>query len=225
MTYQPLRITARLQSPVISDDRLPLDGVLLYFLVREQMGFQLSTSAYINLSESKLVKRIFDRHYRNVNGENYHFPACSFACWQGSVTEGRDHWVKRFDSKLSDIVDFNGRRGRIDTKAGKYKGYRMPVYTRHALSVSWYAVGNKTEIERVLRFCTHLGKKESQGYGAVLDWKVERWHSDWSVHSPRGLMRAIPTETGILAGFRPAYWASENQTICRLPETYTDPCA
>jgi CRISPR type IV-associated protein Csf3 len=223
MTYHPLRITAYLQSPVVSDERLPLDGVLLYFLARQKLGFQPSTQARVMDAETAGLQMPFAPHYRNVDGENHRFLACSFACWVGTVAEGRDYWVKRFDSKLSDVVDFAGKRGRIDTKAGRYRGYRMPVYTRHALAVRWYCVGDRDELTSLLRFCTHLGKKESQGYGAVLRWEIERWPRDWSIHSPRGLMRAIPSTDGILAGFRAPYWLPENQTTCALPDSYADP--
>jgi len=201
MTYEPLRITARLQTPVICDDRLPLDGVLFNFAMREKFGFEISTIPGAAISGADGDKRNLTPlkiYYRNVAGQNFWFYQCSFACWVGAIAEGRDYWVKRFDIKESGIVDFNGKRGKVVTKAGKYKGYRMPVYTRHALAVRWYAVGGKAEIERLLSFCTNLGKKSSQGYGAVLDWRVESWQHDWSITSPRGLMRAVPAERGVL---------------------------
>jgi CRISPR type IV-associated protein Csf3 len=225
MSFQPLRITARLQAPVICDDRLPLDGVLFYFAMRGRYGFEVSTvplNAVIGDDADKRKLVPFALYYRNVGGVNYWLYRCSFACWVGTVAEGRDYWAKRFDVKQSQIVDFGGRRGKVITKSGKYKGYRMPVFTRHALAVRWYAVGDKREVERLLNFCTHLGKKSSQGYGAVLDWQVESWQDDWSIESPRGLMRAVPSESGLLAGFRPSYWSPENQAVCRIPNTYAD---
>lgn len=224
-SYEALRITATLQTPVICDDRLPLDGVLFYFAMREKFGFEVTTipgNAVIGEDGDKRKIVPLKVGYRNVAGENFWFYRCSFACWVGTVAEGRDYWVKRFDSKESAIVDFKGQRGKVVTKSGKYKGYRMPVYTRHALAVRWYAVGDREGIDRLLRFCTHLGKKGSQGYGAVLAWQVESWQHDWSIDSPRGLMRAVPAASGLLVGFRPSYWSPDNQTICALPDDYCD---
>jgi CRISPR type IV-associated protein Csf3 len=225
MSYEPLRITARLQTPVICDDRLPLDGVLFYFAMRERYGFEVSTvpgNAIIGDDADKRRLVPFKVYYRNVSGRDYWFYQCSFARWVGTVAEGRDYWVKRFDQNYSSIVDFKGKRGKVITKSGRYKGYRMPVFTRHALAVRWYAVGDRREVERLLNFCTHLGKKESQGYGAVLNWVVEPWSEDWSIRSPQGLMRAVPSETGLCVGFRPSYWSQENQAVCQMPESYAD---
>lgn len=225
--YEPLRITARLQTPVICDDRLPLDGVLFYFAMRERHGFEISTvPGHAIIGEDGDKRRIVPLavYYRNARGIDYWFYRCSFACWVGTVAEGRDYWVKRFDQQYSSTVDFQGRRGKVVTKSGKYKGYRMPVFTRHALAVRWYAVGDKAETERLLNFCTNLGKKSSQGYGSILEWTVDAIEDDYSVRGRGGqLMRAVPSESGLLTGFRPSYWSPENQAICQLPPTLTEP--
>jgi hypothetical protein len=222
MNYEPLRITAYLQTPVVCDDRLPLDGLLLYFQARERLGWQSGTQAMVNLSDLKGLPELFETKSIKTLKRRYTFPACSFACWGGAVAEGRDFWAKRFDHKESGLIDFRGRRGFVVTKSGSYKGYQMPLYTRHALYVRWYCVGHRAEIERLLRHAQNLGKKVSQGYGAVLRWTVEEWLEDWSVQSPRGLMRAVPQTGGLLAGFRPSYWLPANQTPCALPESYAD---
>lgn len=221
MNYKPLRITAYLQTPVVSDATLPLDGILLYLTIREKFGFEVATLPQV---PAKILdcRAPFDKYYRQLNGKNFWFYKCSFARWVGTTTENTDFWVKRFDEKYADIIDFKNRRGRIETKSGYFKGYRMPVFTRHALAVRWYAVGDMAEIKRLLPFCRSLGKKRSQGYGEVLRWEVESWHSDWSVYSPSGLMRAVPNEKGIVCGLRPPYWSPESQTICRLPNNFID---
>jgi hypothetical protein len=225
--YQPLRITAYWQTPVVCDDRLPLDGVVLYFQGRERLGFQPSTQAMVNLSKLEGLPELFATRSVRTPQRRFTFPACSFACWGGVVAEGRDFWAKRFDRRESSLIDFGPQRGFIVTKSGSYKGYQMPLYTRHTLYARWYCVGAKAEIVRLLRHAQNLGKKVSQGYGAVLRWEVEEWPHDWSVESPRGLMRALPAGdgTGTLSGFRPSYWLPANQTRCRLPEAYTDPAA
>src|SRR5690349_3255598 len=123
---EPLRITAYLQAPVICDDRLPLDGVIFYFLARKRFGFQPSDRLKRTVDQVAL-QDVLRKKWITVGDRDYWFYACSFACWVGTVAEGRDYWTKRFDTKLSDIVDFKGKRGRVITQNGKYKGYRMPV--------------------------------------------------------------------------------------------------
>jgi hypothetical protein len=69
------------------------------------------------------------------------------------------------------------------------------------------------------RLAAHLGKKWSQGWGAVLQWDVEPWPEDWSVTGPGGrLMRAVYDPEGTTQyGIRPSYWHPRNQFPCRLP--------
>lgn len=134
-------------------------------------------------------------------------------------SDGQSFWVKRFDQSLSGLIDFNGKRGRIDNSSGKYKGYNMPVYYRHALYVQWYATGDKDAITGLLSDVTHLGKETNQGWGRVSSWHVEPWPEQWWLRDGRGkLMRAIPEAGGILYGVRPSYWSPRHQTECRLPD-------
>jgi CRISPR type IV-associated protein Csf3 len=214
---EPLHITAYMQTPVVSDASLPLDAVLYYTAMREQYGDQVVTvpgSEHPNRVPA--ISLPLMRHHEE--GPMW-FYACSWAQWSRPVATGRDHWNKRFDLSLASLVDFQGRRGKVDVSSATYKAYHMPVFYRHSLSVCWYLVGHRQSIERWLPHCTHLGKKTAQGWGAVLRWRVETWQADWSVQDDAGhLMRAIPAESGILIGFRPSYWLPKNQTICEVPD-------
>jgi CRISPR type IV-associated protein Csf3 len=207
----PLRITAKLRTPVLSDATLPLDGILLYQAMRETYGPQDVTVSGA-LLDVPLVDLPLDR--RGI-GEHWYY-ACSFVHWHGTVTEGTDHWNKRFDNQHSGLVDFKNRRGKVLVEAGRYKSYHMPVFYRHALFVSWYAVGDADRIAALLRTMLFIGKKTSQGWGRV-EWLIEPWHADWSEYDDGGKqMRALPDETGILMGIRPPYWLPEHQTVCRM---------
>jgi hypothetical protein len=214
--FEPLRITAWLECPVVCDRYLPIDGVLYSIAMREKYGCQEFTQ-----SGSDHEPRVtgVQLPLKRVDG---HLPswyyASSFAQWDGEVAEGIDHWNKRVDESLCYLVDFRGRRGKIDTKSGPYKGYHMPIFYRHSLAVRWYVVGEPQEVRKLLRFAGYLGKKTSQGWGAVSKWEVEPHSEDWSVHGPDGkLMRAVPAASGTLYGFRPSYWLRKNQALCLLP--------
>lgn len=211
--FEPLRITAWLQSPIITDGTLPIDGVLYYLAHREALGSQAMTipggMAHGGHSGATLPLARCEEH------SPMWYYAASFAQW-GGVTEGQDHWNCRVDESLCYLVDFGPRKAKIDISSGQFKSYHMPVFYRHSLSVKWYVVGNRRSVAELLRFATHLGKKTSQGWGSVLRWDVEPWPADWSVRGPGGeLMRAVPADEGILMGYRPSYWAPGNQTICR----------
>jgi hypothetical protein len=219
--YTPLRITATLQTPVIADAFLPLDGVVLYMSMCERYGPQdVSQSGRGVHDETAQVASVFFCHEA---GTPQWFPACSFAQWEGTVTEDTGYWHKRLDLQHAGLL--MPQRGRVVTQNGRYRSYRMPVFARHALRVVWYAVAQRARLEHLLRFVTHLGKKSSQGYGSIRTWSVVPCEADWSVLGPSGQrMRAVPQTVlpedpgeAVLAGFRPAYWDARNQAPCLLP--------
>lgn len=220
--YEPLRVTARLRTGVVADRWLPLDGVLLYQACREQLGPQAVTTpggSQVPGNVSVPLKVIHP-------GQGHWYYACSWAQPQPWwAAEGQDHWNKRFDNALADLVDFGGRRGKVIIEQGQYKAYHMPIHYFAAARVEWYCVGDRRAIEALLSTCTHLGKKTAQGWGRVAAWTVEPWPEDWSVRRGGQLTRAIPLqdarpeETGRLMfyGLRPSYYRKENQMPVVMP--------
>lgn len=213
---QPLRIRAWLQCGVISDRFLPLDSILYYHAMREQYGEQIVTfpgadHEIRNQSVSLPIARCEE------HGPMWYY-ASSVAQWPKHTASGSDHWNCRFDLSLVDLVDWRGRKPRVEMASGPMKSYHMPVFYMHALYVDWFVFAHRPAIEHLLPFVTQLGKKSSQGWGAVSRWEVDPWHADWSVHNDEGsLMRAVPSDSGLLIGFRPSYWMPKNQTTCLLP--------
>jgi hypothetical protein len=213
--FQPLRITAWLQSPIITDGTLPIDAVLYFVAHRATCPEQVMTISGA-LREGRSGASL-PLARKEEHGPGWYY-AASFAEWPESLAEGSDHWNCRIDESLCYLIDFRGRRGKIDIASAAYKSYHMPVYYRHALFARWYVVGEPVAIRNLLRFAPALGKKTSQGWGSVLRWEVETWQEDWSVRREDGkLMRAVPKEGGILAGYRPSYWSPRNQAPCEMP--------
>ncbi len=211
---EPLKITAHPRCGVITHPNMPIDGILLYAAMAMHYGSQVVTTPG---AANKAAGGRFDLPLAVVNEGPQWYYAASFAVWPSAVADGRDYWNKRADQQYTDIVDFGRRRGVINNAAGDYKSYHMPVYYRHALEVSWYVVGDRDEIRRLLATMTHIGKKSSQGWGRVNEWRVEPWGEDWSTWRDGRLMRAIPDAAGQRHGYRPPYWLPENQARCRLP--------
>jgi len=213
-SFKQLRIRAYLQSGVISDQFLPLDGVLYYHAVREKMGAQTTTKpGASNIREGQHISLPFKKGGPKDNAWFYH---CSFAQWPETTIEDKAFFVKRFDLKLAGLINDTKK---IYLSRGHYKAYHVDVFYRHALYVEWYAIGDMEEIERLLRFCTHLGKKTAQGWGAVKEWEVKEWPEDWSVRGPGNkLMRAVPMRgDGFLYGLRPSYWHPHHIFSCKMP--------
>lgn len=214
---EPLKITAWLACGVISDRFMPLDGLLHYQLVRERYGAQAASLP----GRSAIRIGGLTLPIRQVNqGQPDWYYACSFAQWPEHAVEGLSHWNKRLDVSLVDLIDFGGRRGNIPIAHGRYRNYHMSIFYRHALSVSWYLVGNSERIRQLLSTSFGLGKKTSMGWGAIKEWEIESCAADWSTIGPGGrIMRAIPCEGGVLYGVRPSYWDPRHQFPCKLPET------
>ena len=222
---EPLRIRANLRSAVVADEFMPLDGVLLYQAHRELGGTQVVTipGAYTINGVSTLPLAI-----EHPGRRNWYY-RCSWAQWGESV-EGTDYWNKRFDSQYADVIDWDGKRGKVIVEQGKYKAYHQPIFYRAALWVEWYCVGDKNIIERLLCTVSHMGKKRSQGWGRVASWKIESWPEDWSIWRSDGrLMRGIPLEDArerrgdgpydfMYYGIRPSYWNKSNQKALVKPD-------
>lgn len=221
--FDPLRITAYLQCGVESDWTLPIDAILYYQAMRKKFGAQDVTVSG-GYATKKSLKAAMPLRIVNQGLDTWFYSA-SFAQWELGRVEGSDHWNKRFDQTLVDLVDFSGRRGRVVVEQGQYRAYHMPIFYRHAVSVSWYVVGDGDAVSELLRFVDCIGKKSSQGWGAVLRWNVETCPGDWSVRGDGGkLMRALPADDSrqytsrlIYTGFRPSYWHRKNQTMCEMP--------
>lgn len=221
-----LRVRATLRTPVVADNWLPLDGILLYQRTRDDLGQRdTNVPGASLLAQPKGGEMIGGRiPVAIVHARDWYY-RCSWAQW-GPHADGVDAWSKRFDQSLVDLVDFNGRRGVVNTSSGTYKGYRVPVYYRSAMWVEWYCVGDKERIEYLLSTVTHIGKKSAQGWGRVIAWEVEQIDEDYSIWRDGQLMRGIPVyhwprELGAPRkasyGVRPPYWLSSNQTILAMP--------
>lgn len=220
---QPMKITAHMQDGRVAtvDPWLPLDSILAAEWMRRR-----SPEAYYNASSHMLTNGLITPELpfeRRGQGDSWYW-ACSFNT-EPPLQEYVMYWHKRFDDHLEKYIDFGGRRGKINVKSSKYKAYRMPLVVQLFTQLMWYAVG---DIEAVRDLClgvTHIGKKASQGLGAVDWWEVEPWPEDWSEMKKGKLTRAIPAELGnisagrlALYGIRPPYWWKDHQRACYMPE-------
>lgn len=217
--FQPLRLRAYILTGIICDQFLPIDSIIHYHMVREKLGPQVVTIPKGMQDKKKPLHIELPIEKRFTESHMWYY-AASFAQWPEHMHEGKNTYSKRFRLKYSGLIDFQGRRGKVYTSRGRNKAYNIKVYYRHAEHVDWFIMGNKEEIEKYLPFITHIGKKTSQGYGEVIKWELEEWHSDWSERGPGNkIMRPLPKHEGeaYLYGVRPPYWLKDNQFKCVMP--------
>lgn len=215
--FKPLRIRAYPRSGIISDQYLPLDGILYYHLVRKIFGEQVvSKPGESVIKEYGQVKLPLKQ--TKYLGDGEWFYKVSFAQWSNDVIEDNSFKVKQ-----SDFVRFQkylNQNKKISVSGGKYKSYHIKIYYRHASFVQWYCMGAPYQIAELLRFCTHIGKNSGDGWGEVARWEIQDWPEDWSVRGPEDqLMRAIPRDNGkFLYGIRPSYWEPKHIFPVKMPD-------
>ena len=151
---------------------------------------------------------------------------CSSACadWQAetkaeirrrSITQEMSEW---------------GRRDSVQIGSGRYKPCDLGYPAHIADCITWYAVGNRGEVQRLLDAVPAIGKLTNKGFGRIRSWRVEETSADWSIRGPTGiLMRPVPAsiarEEGIIienygaarCGMRCPYYHVSRQALCLIP--------
>ena len=125
--------------------------------------------------------------------------------------ESREYWHKRFDVRSTN--DW-GAKPSTPTSRGRFKEYRVPMATRitNDSTVAAICIGNQAEVARLLAIVHQVGKKGTQGFGAVLEWSVEPCEATESmIMATRNvpLDYAGDVEGGKVsarAGWTPPYW-------------------
>jgi hypothetical protein len=146
--------------------------------------------------------------------------ACSPLEPVGETTESHEYWHKRYPGHRAEL----GSKMNAVTTAGRWKEYRVPMRVSHVDRLQALCFGDRAEIERLLGFVTHIGKKGSMGYGRVARWTVtEGSHSRDDVLS----RRAVPIDyfsgreiAGVLkprCGWTPPYWYAPWWAPCVTP--------
>jgi CRISPR type IV-associated protein Csf3 len=210
LKLEPIKVTAKMMTGQVAttDGYLALDGILAYVWMRENhpelIGTMITDFDEMLLSELPIEKR--------GTGDDWYY-ACSFACYT-PLKETRRYWHKRFDAQLAEeYVDFENRRGKVNVRSAQYKNYRIPLNILLIPEITWYLVGDKAEIERMVNQITHIGKKASQGLGLVREWTVESIEEDLS------WLRPIPDENGDdFISIRPPYWYHGHMRKVRWPD-------
>ncbi len=216
---QPMRIRAYLLDGRIAgtESYFPLDSILAAEWIRRNHPETFYEPPPPGVKSGWIEAPLpFERRGRG----NRWYWACSFN-QAAPVAEYITYWHRRFDDALERYIDFQGRRGKVDEKSGKYKAYRMPLNILLLPWLEWYAVGDIEAVRELCRGIMAIGKKPAQGYGIVEHWEVVPWPEDWSEARDGKITRAIPMEMGLLPGVRnanvrlygtrPPYWRKQEE--------------
>lgn len=210
-----LRIVCELYSNahVAAREPVMLDGLLANAVAREATGGEMlpPSSAPYEIPLPLLCL------WRNEAG----LPLWAASCLipEGECARDAVYLHKRAQTGQFTKGDKRGRFS-ISTTTGRYMERRVITPTMTAQRWIAYAIGVPQEIERLLSFISHIGKRRAAGLGEVRRWRVEETLCDpveVLVRDGR-LIRPIPADAaGVLdvfapndppgfCGWTPPYW-------------------
>lgn len=176
-----LRVTARLGTPYIPSEpngALHLDALIAWAVI-QSLSYPITWPA----GSAAVVPVPLELAW--VSPEGLPLWTASLLRPDGDMLAGREYWHKRYPTDRADL----GHRQNAQTRAGRWKEYRVPVATVLAREVTGLAIGHLGMVRDLLAHVTHLGKRAGTGYGRVLEWEVQ------PVMTPRAILR-----TAISAG-------------------------
>lgn len=165
MHMQPLQITAHLLNgylPSDADGELHLDGIL------SSAVFAAHPCTFKMVAVATVAPLPLSPLWRSDDGVILY---ASSDLMPDIHAKGQEYWHKRYPATHNEWVI--PKKINAKTSAGQYKDYRVPMDIRLANNLSAICIGNKDEIERLLSYITHVGKKSSQGFGRVAKWEVK----------------------------------------------------
>ncbi|MEA3324443.1 MAG: hypothetical protein U9Q37_04810, partial [Euryarchaeota archaeon] len=211
-TFEPMKITMEMRSPIVTTDYIFLDGLISSAVFKDRVPDHYDMPENRNdLIHIPLPLKQY--------GSEEPFYAASIG-YADQIVEGIEHWHKR--------TEIESKTKKIDVGSGQYKIYAMPMPTMWAESWVFYANGNIEEVVRLLT--THIsaiGKKCSQGFGSIKRITADPSEHDWSVIKDSVPMRPIPVSSArefdldcnveMYYAYRPPYWHRANLTQCYMP--------
>jgi CRISPR type IV-associated protein Csf3 len=219
LSHENLKITAEMKTPVASVlPWISLDSILAYAVLADLVGPDIQN--LLGVPAHNMIDIPIPIEER---GSEHRYYAASFGIY--TAHESIEKRRKRWDDKHDDLVDFGRRKPKIQLDGLFFKSLDLPAVVRTTNVITFYVKGHSNEIERLLKkYITHVGKLRGHGWGRVSVWKIKSWPGGWSCWWNDQPMRAIPIEDEQLpglrmeyCGYRPPYWAPQNQTLCIVP--------
>lgn len=129
----------------------------------------------------------------------------------GPTAETVGYWRRRFRQNRADLTT-----GSPNLTQATYREWNMPLPLLLCRQMEAFAVGNRAEVQRILRRdLKYLGKKSAHGHGRIVSITCEWCEDDFSWTRQGRAMRWLPTESGTrTVRPRPPYWNNCGKTQC-----------
>lgn len=217
MTFEPLRVTAKLRGAVsMPNDPVALDALLgSAVCMRDDIKPALTAAECVPLN-IPVQRSACSRFY-----------LASIAHFEVEAHE--NHWInRRFPVDIAQAIGDDSLT-RIRIGAGPAKSYRLPLDTIHLRHdvVTWWCMGEPLEIRDLLSMIGYLGKKRSVGLGHVTQWSVEiidPWpgfpvlRNGLPLRSlPADYPDVDPSAERAYKTIEPPYWDRTREVLCVVP--------
>lgn len=188
-----MRVTAHLTAPVAVKDYIRLDSLISCAIAKDILGDDFyKASNNKHESEETVIDTLSEVLVYNTDLHVFH---ASFGRFKDD-REFQTCYSKRFNSQHSDLINFQGKgKQEIDTTRGQFKSYRNTLVYKSTDKLYFFARGNIGKVKQLLRNICYVGKKSSQGYGAISNWTVVEMEDDFSIlDNNKRLMRNVPID-------------------------------
>lgn len=223
MSMEPLRITAEMRTPIAAVlPWISLDGLVALAVLKYIFGTDACN--FFGRPAKEMIHLPLPLRKMDQDSDRW-FWAASLGMY--NQIESTTRFRKRWDEGHDDVVGFSPKRKpRVQYDGLHFKAKDMPVILRSIREITWYANGNIHELDRLLNsHITYIGKHGNAGYGRVGKFTVERVETDLSCYIDGRPSRPIPCDLEWIerdhriefCGYRPPYWAPQNQTLCYVP--------
>lgn len=218
---EPLLVTARLAQGYSSSDPWSpsLDAILAYWRLREVLGeeeFVLGMTGHRQLV-------VADLPLARESWGDWWWWQCSSPLPVGGGEVGRfeRHYHRRFDDAQAYRYAPEGTRA-VMTAAGPYKAFRHRRQVVICEAVQWHAIGDASEVRRLLRRCDYIGHGIGRGWGEVVEWSVEPGGDERLARHHRPLPYGYAVEHGLRGaplewGLVPPGRDPRSRTLCVMP--------
>lgn len=223
--FKNLKITAHMSNHVAASEHLRLDCILSAAKAKELLKDDYFLNPKIAGDKRMIIGTLSEFLKYDEKSGIFHA-----SCGIGDGREFVTSFSKRFNSADDEMINFQGKGKQIiDTSRGFFKSYHKAIITKAYDEIVFYACGDKDEIERLLDVYIHyIGKKTSQGFGAVNFWRVTELHEDFSLMCDGKALRFLPVqhfdkqitfnrEYVRNAALIPPAWRSDCIDLCFMP--------
>jgi len=212
-TYQPIRLTLKLATPVaLNHEWIHFDSLLLhlYALAMDPILYSLPTKKAVYWYES-VLPTLFAVSSHGI-------PLAS-----ASIFHEPKQYITLSHYKRTDQDVFPQKK--LNISSGIFRNHQWRNILLVAPACTFYATVNLRLLHELLPYLTHLGNDTRIGWGRVLDYELERLDEDRSLCYEGRAMRPIPVrllqsyEYALLCTTRPPYWHPDSLELCAPPNS------